>query len=144
MIRQQNAERRTAQRDVAGLPKRLVVEDQLAVGGDQHKRGRRVILEPHAARTLEPGGALRDAAISGDLRKARLQRFDAVQIGLDPRGVRLILGGQFGSGGRHDGQTYRPTRGDRQQEGPATKHVKPCGVSVRDLQILIPEGYSSI
>ena len=98
VLGQQDAQRRAAQPDIAGLLQRRVVEGQHAVRGDQQERRRRIILEPHAAGTLQPGGAFGDAAILGDLHEVRLQRFEAVQIGLDPGDIRLVLGDNAGPG----------------------------------------------
>src|SRR5579872_388793 len=93
VIRQQDAERRFRDRDVAGLIQRLVVEHHKAVAGDQQQRARRIVLEPHAAGPFQPDGALRDAAVGCDLEKARLQGPEAIEIGLDPAQIRLVLRG---------------------------------------------------
>ena len=94
LVGQQNAERGAAERDVAGLAERRVVEDELAVGGDEEERGRGLVLEAHAAGALEPGGALRDGAVARDLHEAGLEGFEAVQIGLDSGDVGLVLRGE--------------------------------------------------
>ena len=91
LIRQQDAERRGAERDVGGLIERRVVEHHQPMPGDQKERAGRIVLEPHPSRPVEPGGALALLPVGRDLQEARLQRVNRVQIGLDAREIGLIL-----------------------------------------------------
>ena len=93
MVRQQDAERGQRQRHIADLLDRAVLEHQVAVRGHQQEGRRRVVLEAHAAGPFQPGGALAERPVRRDLQEMRLQRVDAVQIGLDPRQVGGVLRG---------------------------------------------------
>ena len=95
MVGQQDAERGLRQRDIAGLIQCLVVKHHQPVAGHQQQRARRVVLEPHASRPIQPGGSLADRPVRRDLEEVRLQRPQAVQIGLDSRQVGAVLRGRL-------------------------------------------------
>jgi len=90
-VGQQDAERGLPDRDIAGLIQRLVVEHHESVAGHQQQWAGRVVLEAHPAGPLQPGDALGDGTVRRHLQEARLQRAQAVEIGLDSREVRAVL-----------------------------------------------------
>ena len=99
--------------------------------GDQQQRRRRVVLEAHAARPVEPGGALGDAAVGRDLQEARLQRVQTVQIGLDAGDVGVVLrrsggaaAGAAGSGASEAARASRVRRFMRADVARARRRIK--------------------
>ena len=117
--RQQNAQRRPVDPDIGGLLQRRVMKCQHPVRGNQQERRRRVILEPHPPRPLQPCGALGDATILRHLQKVRLERLQAVQIRLDSADIGLVLGGE--------GQARRGLRVRRERAGARWRRSAGCG-----------------
>jgi len=74
------------------------------------------------AGALHPRGALGDAAVLGDVYEVRLERFQAVEIGLDRGDVRLVLRGERRIGCRPGGQGEG--RGGGAYEGAAEDHAE--------------------
>ena len=120
---QQEAQRRLGDRNDVLLTDAAVPVDQPPVAGDDQDLRGRIIVETHAARTLEIDLAGRDGAVGRHLLEARLERMDAVQILLD-RGDRLGVGRrQRGMRPPRDRQRRRALRGRR--AGPAASGAEP-------------------
>ena len=105
------------------------MEHHQPVAGDQQERARRVVLEAHPSGPVQPGGPLADCPVWRRLEEVRLQRPEAVQVGLDSRQVGGVLRRRLEARLRPGGLRSESQRGEERQADQVTAvhaaHVAP-------------------